>query len=344
MKSDKLIKIWLLTGCAMIVVMVLIGGITRLTDSGLSITEWDVIKGSIPPIGEEAWNEAFDKYKQIPEFQLRHSHFDLQDFKRIFFWEYIHRLWGRIMGLVFFFPFAWLWYKKKWSPRLKRRGIIILLGGGAVGALGWFMVSSGLSENPDVSHYRLAIHLVAAFSLFSFVYWTYLLLQSNKAGVLREQLSKPLKYSITIAIMLLGLQIVYGAFTAGLDAGLMYNTWPLMNGSFVPENLAPFDSTIKNLTDHKDGVQFIHRNMALILGVLTFFIAFKLKAVSLTGKTWFWLVVLVLLQITLGICTLIDAKNGDISVFWGTFHQLGALFLLIQYLNLAFKTWAKPLD
>ncbi len=332
------VRAWLVTGCIMIAVMVLIGGITRLTDSGLSITEWEVVKGTLPPLTEEAWENAFAKYKQIPEYAIRHSHFTMADFKRIYFWEYFHRLWGRLMGFVFIIPFVYFWVRGKLIPILKKRGIVILLGGGAVGSLGWFMVSSGLSERPDVSHYRLAIHLSAAFSLFSYVYWTYL--KTSQPRTLQIPVaSKLLKRAATAGLVLLGIQIIYGAFVAGMDAGLVYNTWPSMNGAFLPENLTPFDSVWKNLTDHKDGVQFIHRNMAYLVAGITVFIALQLKKEAMYGTTWFWMLVMVTLQIVLGIITLLGGKSGDISVFWGTAHQFVALLLLIQYLNMAFKVW-----
>lgn len=337
------VKTWLITGCIMITIMVMIGGITRLTDSGLSITEWNVIKGTIPPLNDAQWQEAFDKYKQIPEYQLRHAHFTLNDFKWIYFWEYIHRLWGRLMGFVFFIPFVIFWRKGYFDSTLKKRGIWILLGGGAVGSLGWFMVSSGLSENPDVSHYRLAIHLSAAFTLFCYVYWTYLIVKSR--GVDLDPVNiypSSTKKVLVLGVTLLGVQIIYGAFTAGLDAGTIYNTWPLMNGSLIPENIAPFNSAWTNYTDHKDGVQFIHRNLALIVAAVTLFLAYILKVQGISGKSWFWIAIVVLMQVILGIITLLDANSGDVSVFWGTLHQLGALLLLIQYLQVSFKIFAKP--
>ncbi|MGB0166485.1 MAG: COX15/CtaA family protein [Luteibaculum sp.] len=340
MKGNRIVRAWLLVGCAMITIMVLIGGITRLTDSGLSITEWEVIKGTIPPTTEEAWEEAFDKYKQIPEYSIRHAHFTLQDFKWIYFWEYIHRLWGRLMGFVFIIPFIWFWVKGYLNKELKLRGFFILLGGAAVGSLGWFMVSSGLSERADVSHYRLAIHLIAAFSLFSYVYWTYLKLGPEFRN---QEFQYPSRFKsfYMLGIAFLGLQIIYGAFVAGMDAGLMYNTWPLMNGSFVPENFAPFEGAWNNLTNHKDTIQFIHRNFALLLAGITIWIAIRLRHINPFGTPWLKLILVVLFQVSLGIITLLDARNGDISVFWGSAHQIGALALLIVYLQGAFILWGK---
>lgn len=343
MKAKKFISTWLLIGCAMIIVMIMIGGITRLTDSGLSITEWAVVKGTLPPLNDQAWEEAFDKYKQIPEYELRHSHYTLEDFKRIYFWEYIHRLWGRLMGFVFAIPFAVLLLRKKLSSRLKRRGWIILFGGGAVGALGWFMVKSGLADNPDVSHFRLAIHLCAALSLFSFVFWTYLLVTKPYAGTWQQQLTKRSKALLRLVIGLLVIQITYGAFTAGIDAGVIYNTWPLMNGSFMPENVTAFDSFWTNFADHKDGIQFIHRYLAILLAVVVIVLAFRIKREVISGRCWFWLLTAVIIQFVLGVVTLLDAGSGDVSVLLGTLHQLGAVFLLMQVLLISFQLWAKPL-
>ena len=172
MSNSKAVQNWLLLGCILIACMVVIGGITRLTGSGLSMTEWDLIMGAVPPMNDGEWNEAFDKYKQIPEYTLINSHMDLAGFKQIFFWEYPHRNWSRMMGLVFFFPFVWFWRTGRITGWMRWRGILIMAAGGAVGGLGWFMVKSGLSDNPDVSQYRLAIHLCAAFTVFCLVLWT----------------------------------------------------------------------------------------------------------------------------------------------------------------------------
>ena len=178
-KSLRPVIIWLLTGCAMIACMVAIGGITRLTESGLSITEWKPVTGALPPLSEVAWQAEFEKYKKIPEYQFLNQGMDLAGFKRIFFWEWLHRNWGRLMGLVFMVPFLVFWRRGLLKGWLMRRALWILLGGAIVAGLGWFMVVSGLEKNTDVSHYRLAIHLCAAFSVFALVLWTVFDLQRS---------------------------------------------------------------------------------------------------------------------------------------------------------------------
>src|SRR5688572_25205728 len=182
-KSSRPIIIWLLSGCLFIFSMVVIGGITRLTGSGLSITEWNVIMGAVPPLNEQQWNEAFEKYQQIPQFQKLNYHFTLSDFKKIFFWEYLHRLIGRLIGLVFIIPFVYFQVKKRMSRQLTRQALLLFVLGGLQGFLGWFMVKSGLTERTSVSHIRLAIHLIAAFITFGFTFWVLLDQRFGKAAL-----------------------------------------------------------------------------------------------------------------------------------------------------------------
>lgn len=323
---------WLVTGCIMIACMVAIGGITRLTGSGLSITEWKPIIGAVPPLNEAQWQEAFDKYKQIPEYSLVNQHMTLGDFKGIYFWEFLHRNWGRLMGLVFIVPFLWFWRKGLLKGWLMRRSITILIGGGLVGALGWFMVASGLEDNPDVSHYRLAIHLCAAFTVFCIVLWTVFDIMRERRSFLGDGNSAA-KWSRWI-LLLLAVQIIYGAFTAGLDAGRIYNTWPLMNGEFMPENVTAFNSLWKDFTDHKDGVQFIHRNFAwVVAAAITWFGYANRNNSALKGGDR-WLFGAVFLQITLGVLALVS----HVWISLGVLHQLGALVLLMALLNVLHRT------
>ena len=326
------VVIWLVTGCILIACMVAIGGITRLTDSGLSITEWKPIMGALPPMDAAEWDEAFTKYKQIPEYRLTNPDMDLAGFKRIFFWEYLHRNWGRMMGLVFFIPFVLFWRKGFLNGWLKTRSISILIGGGLVGALGWFMVASGLHERVDVSHYRLAIHLCAAFSVYALVLWTVFDLRNGR-GTLRGDGTAPAKWSRWLLVILV-LQIIWGAFTAGLDAGHIYNTWPLMNGAFMPENVRAFGDLVTDLSNHRDGVQFIHRNFAYVVatGFVAFALAFRKEPPM--QDIWYWLVIAVLLQFLLGVATLL--MNVPITV--GVLHQLGALALLSLLLKVLHAT------
>lgn len=329
------VVIWLLTGCVLIACMVAIGGITRLTGSGLSITEWKPIMGALPPMNEAEWQEAFDKYKQVPEYTLINQHMELDDFKEIFFWEFLHRNWGRLMGIVFIVPFVWFWRKGLLKGWLMRRGWSILIGGGLVGALGWFMVISGLEDNPDVSQYRLAIHLTAAFAVFCLVLWTVFDMRWGRRGF-RGDGTPAAKWSRWLLVLVL-LQIVYGAFTAGLDAGRMYNTWPLMNGAFMPENVTAFGSFWKDFTDHRDGVQFIHRNLAWLVAVAVIWFGYaNRRNTALQGGDRF-LFYAVLLQFALGVLTLVT----HVWLPLGVLHQLGALLLLSALLHVLHHTGRK---
>lgn len=314
--------IWLITGCVLIACMVVIGGITRLTGSGLSITEWKPIMGALPPMNETDWQEAFDKYKQIPEYELKNQHMDLGDFKGIFFWEYLHRNWGRLMGLVFAVPFAIFWRKGLLKGWLLKRSWAILIGGGLVGALGWFMVASGLQDRADVSHYRLAIHLCAAFAVFALVLWTIFDIRSQRHNF-RSNGTHAGKWSRWLLVLLV-VQIIWGAFTAGMDAGSLYNTWPLMNGEFMPGNVIATKSAWTNFSDHRDGVQFIHRNLAYLvaIGFVAFALAYR-ERIEMNG-IWQWLIAGVAFQFLLGVFTLLTQVN----IVLGVAHQLGALGLL----------------
>ena len=320
--------IWLLAGCAMIALMVVIGGITRLTGSGLSITEWDPIMGALPPMDDAAWQAAFAKYKLIPEYQLVNSHMQLADFKEIFFWEWAHRNWGRLMGIVFIVPFLFFWrtgFLKGW---LMKRTLWIMVGGGVVASLGWFMVLSGLVDQRDangqllvsVSHYRLAIHLCAAFTVFCMVLWTVFDIRSGRRGIQADGSTAGL-WSRAL-LVLLSVQIIWGAFTAGLDAGHGYNTWPLMDGTFLPENATALDSHWLNFTARKDGVQFMHRNLAWL--VAAGFIVFAWRFRGVEHLPWKLLIVAVLMQFTLGVVTILT----QVHLAMGILHQFGALLLL----------------
>lgn len=331
-KSLRPVVIWLITGCVMIACMVALGGITRLTGSGLSITEWKPIMGALPPMNEAEWQVAFEKYKAIPEYALVNQDMDLSGFKHIFFWEYLHRNWGRLMGLVFFVPFVVFWRKGLLQGWLKRRGWTILIGGGLVGAIGWFMVASGLEDNPDVSHYRLATHLCAAFTVLCIVLWTVFDINSGRRALAGDG-SAPGKWARWLLVLLL-LQIVYGAFTAGLDAGRIYNTWPLMNGEFMPENVRAFGNWITDFTHHKDGVQFVHRNLAWLVAIGFMAFAYRYRAVDRLKGANLLLFGAVLVQFTLGVLTLLSQVN----IALGVLHQFGAVVLLCALLNVLHRT------
>lgn len=326
------VLIWLMAGCVMIACMVAIGGVTRLTGSGLSITEWKPIMGALPPMNETEWQAAFDKYKLIPEYTLINQHMTLGDFKGIFFWEFLHRNWGRLMGLVFIVPFLVFWRKGLLRGRVMKRTVSILIGGGIVGALGWFMVVSGLEDNPDVSQYRLAIHLCSAFAVFSLVLWTVFDIRREPRSFFGNGTPAARWCRWLLALVLV--QIVYGAFTAGLDAGRIYNTWPLMNGEFMPENVTAFGSLWKDFTDHKDGVQFIHRNFAWVVAVAVIRFGYANRRNTALKGDDRWLFAALLLQFVLGVLTLVT----QVWLPLGVLHQLGALLLLSTLLSVLHRT------
>lgn len=324
-KDNKRVIYWLLTGCILIFIMVVVGGITRLTHSGLSISNYKLISGTIPPMNTGEWQEAFDLYKQYPEYQKLNNHFTLQDFKDIYFWEWLHRVIGRFIGLVFFIPFLYFLLKKQLSKPTIKKSIILMALGSFQGFLGWYMVKSGLVDNPDVSHYRLAAHLTTAFITFAYTFWVALdLMFPNKKDV-----NIKFRNLIRVGLGVLLLQIIYGAFVAGLDAGFIHNVWPLMNeGKLIHETVYIEQSpVIRNFFEGKSGVQFVHRTLAYVVVTFILIIWFKAKKMILTTyqlKGINMLFALVGLQFLLGVLTLIYA----VPVWLGVAHQIGAFFLL----------------
>ncbi len=327
MKTNKPVIIWLLSGCILLFIMVMVGGITRLTNSGLSMTDWHLVTDTFPPTSEQAWNEAFEEYKKFPEYQKIniHNDFTLDDYKFIYFWEWFHRFIGRIIGLVFIIPFVYFLIKKKLDSETIKKCIILLFMGGFQGFLGWFMVKSGLIDNPDVSHYRLALHLTFAFITFAYTLWVALdLIYPYKVEVIL-----PLRKIARIAMVVLILQIIYGGFVAGLNAGLIHNHWPLMSeGKLIHETVWIEQPTLlQNLTEGKSGVQFIHRTFAYFVVGMILFLYFKSKKYSLTIlqiKGLNVLVLFVFAQFILGIFTLLL----HVPLWLGLAHQLMAFFLL----------------
>jgi heme a synthase len=321
LKKDKGILIWLLTGCLLIFVMVVVGGITRLTGSGLSITEWKVVTGSIPPLSEAAWQAEFEKYKQIPQYQLLNSHFTLSDFKSIYFWEYIHRLIGRMIGVVFLIPFIYFFLKKRISKQLMPRLIVMFVLGALQGFIGWYMVSSGLTENTRVSHYRLALHLGTAFITFGYIFYVFLL-ESTTDRKETDQSRWPL-----VIMILVFVQIIFGAFVAGTHAGYVYNTWPQMEGEWVPESFTfalqkdGWISMLNNLVS----VQFIHRCMAYLVTLVILFWWWRRREekVDARKRGINLLMYAVFIQVSLGIYTLL----AHVPVWMGVTHQAMAFVL-----------------
>ncbi|TJY32856.1 COX15/CtaA family protein [Pontimicrobium aquaticum] len=324
-KDNKKVFYWLLTGCFLIFVMVVVGGITRLTHSGLSISNYKLISGTIPPMNDLEWQEAFDLYKQYPEYQKLNNHFTLQDFKDIYFWEWLHRVIGRFIGLVFIIPFGYFLIRKQLTKPTIKKAILLLTLGGFQGFLGWYMVKSGLVDRPDVSHYRLAAHLITAFITFAYTFWVALdIIYPNKKNV-----EKKLRNFIRFVLAVLILQIIYGAFVAGLDAGFIHNHWPMMSeGKFIHETVyieqSPF---LKNFIEGKSGVQFIHRMLAYVVVLLIFMVWKKTRRLNLNkdqANGVNVLLIMVGLQFLLGVLTIIL----QVPVWLGVAHQIGAFLLL----------------
>ena len=325
MKSNKPVLIWLITGALLVASMVIIGGITRLTNSGLSIVEWKLIMGAIPPTSDLEWQETFSNYQQFPEYQKINKDYTLADFKSIFWWEYLHRLIGRLIGVVFLIPFIIFWvkgyFKRSWLLRL-----IILFGlGGLQGFLGWFMVKSGLLDVPDVSHYRLAIHLIAAFLLFSYIIWLIIdLLQPDKPKINIIGYKPILSLFFIITLV----QITYGAFVAGLDAGKFYPTFPTMNGELLPEIIGSqfVEHGWVSLISDVPAVQFIHRVLGIALFVMISMIYYAYyPSLGQKGKNRLRaLYGLISIQALLGITVLLLSVPLILAVL----HQVTALIIL----------------
>lgn len=327
MKTNKSVIYWLLSGCILLFIMVTVGGITRLTNSGLSMTDWHLINDTFPPMSEEKWVEAFEEYKKYPEYQLinKHKDFQLEDYKFIFFWEWFHRFIGRIIGMVFIIPFVYFLIKKKLDKETIKKCFVLLGMGAFQGFLGWFMVASGLKDMPDVSHFRLAIHLTFAFITFAYTLWVALdlIYQERKLPVVE------LRKIARIALVILIIQIIYGGFVAGLNAGLIHNHWPLMSdGQFFHESIQLEQSNLLlSFTEGKSGVQFIHRTFAYVVVGMIIFLFIKSRKFTLdktqdTGtKT---LLVFVFIQFILGVFTLLF----HVPLWLGLAHQIMAFFLL----------------
>lgn len=342
MGNQRQIQSWLYIGCFLIFIMVMIGGITRLTGSGLSMTDWNLIMGAIPPTSEEAWQEAFDQYKQFPQYKLVNTSMGVEEFKDIYFWEYFHRLWGRLIGIVFIVPFLFFIIKKKFKKDMTNKLIILFALGALQGFVGWFMVKSGLINHPEVSHFRLATHLLLALTLYSYIlYMAYDLKKAMHKFQTSSHTKKALWVSNLIILVLIG-QIFYGALMAGLKAGPYYPSYPTMNGSWIPPGLTSSRGFLANLFSNKTSVQFIHRLLPLLLGgLIVYFYIIKVKAKkqlfsnSLHNYT-IGMISLYLLQFALGVITVINCI-GHVPLLWGVAHQACAILLLSACLLVNFR-------
>ena len=328
--SYKVLKIWILLSILLIFSMIIVGGLTRLTNSGLSITEWELFAGILPPLNMNQWNKYFELYKQIPQYKIINNSITMEEFKIIFYWEYFHRLLGRFIGLFFIIPLIFFTIKRVLNKTLFINFFSIFILICVQGYIGWYMVSSGLVNNTTVSHYRLAIHLFIAFIIISSLYWNYLNIKNNTYKKILH--FTKFNYLLKIFFLLVLLQIVLGAFVSGLDAGTIYQTWPLMSLSYFPDDITL--SSIYNFLDLSNPslVQFYHRNLAYIILIYYIFIGLKYlnsKKEKIINK--YIIVFLVLLaQVALGIFTLISG----LSLYVALLHQITSILLILTLLNL----------
>jgi len=315
------IALWLFAVAGLIFAMVVVGGLTRLTESGLSITEWKPVMGSLPPLSEDAWADAFAKYQQIPQYELVNKGMTLGEFKSIFWWEWSHRFLGRFIGFAFLVPFLWFLATRRIERALAPRLAVMFVLGGLQGALGWWMVKSGLTHRVDVSQYRLAAHLALATLIYAYMVWVAL-------GLWREQVpvatSNGLRKAALALVGLVFFQMLLGAFVAGLKAGYIYNTWPLIDGAFIPSRLFDQSPFWLNFFESHLTAQFDHRMVAYLVAIMVGWHWFAARPFAQASRSATWLALAVLAQIGLGIWALLWA----VPIPLGAAHQAGALIVL----------------
>ena len=332
--SNYQLKIWMVSLLVMIMLIILVGGLTRLTDSGLSITSWELFIGSLPPLTNNKWLEYFDLYKTIPEYKEQNFNMTLSEFKIIFWWEWAHRQLGRLIGLTVLLPMIYFTFKNGiWV--LKEYSIIFFLVC-FQGFIGWYMVSSGLVERVDVSHYRLSLHLVTAFIILSIVFWKFLKLTNLKINEITFKLNL-----IKFFLFLLYLQLVIGAFVSGMDAGKVYNTWPLMGTSYFPDDSRFVEFFNISLFDNPSIVQFIHRNLAYLICFIYLYILYE---VLKNGNSRLKFPILIiggtlLFQIFLGILTILSG----VKIFYASLHQINSILIIISTLYFLYITKYKEI-
>lgn len=336
--TRKSVSRWLFGLFVLLVVMILVGGLTRLTDSGLSITEWKPVTGALPPMSAEAWDSEFEKYKSIPEFQLQNAQMSMAEFKTIYWWEWGHRQLGRVIGLVWALGFAWFVFRKQvprgWTARLLVLGVL----GGLQGAIGWWMVASGLTgQMVDVASYRLATHLGLAFLILGLIMWYIFLLGRSEMDLFQAQRRKEsaLMTPVNVLTGLVFLQILLGALVAGLDAGRGYIDWPLMGGSFLPSesfNISPF---WKNLFENEALTQFNHRIIGYVLLGFAGYLFWKSRSSGLNAirNQFKWVLIFLVAQAVWGIITVMNASPLNLAIV----HQLGAIMVWIVVLRARFE-------
>jgi len=317
--QNNKIFLWLLTSCLFLIILIWVGGFTRLTGSGLSITEWEVFSGILPPLSQDRWQEYFSLYKQIPEYKKINYGMSLDDFKFIFWWEYIHRVLARLLVMIYFFPLIYFIIKKKFSSNEIKYHLFVFLLFLSQGFMGWYMVKSGLISETDVSHFRLAAHLSLAIIIYSLIFWSLL----NTGGQFSFRLSKN-TFLMFLLIVFLIIQIIWGAFTSGLNAGLLYQTWPLMNGQFITDDVSLFNILSSETINNPSYVQVVHRLFAYFIVfyiMVIYFFHFKKENIF---KPFGFIFFAIITQIILGIVTLISGLN----IYVASSHQMGSIFLI----------------
>lgn len=342
-KTPKIVEKWLMLGAILVLLMIVIGGITRLTESGLSIVHWKPISGILPPLNETAWQTEFEHYQSSPEFQIKNKHFTIDDFKKIFFWEYLHRFLGRLTGIIFIVPFLYFSFTRKIKdPNLFKNLLIIFLLGALQGYAGWYMVKSGLVDNPDVSHYRLAIHLGLALILLSLIVWEILKIRIPIINYVYPKHQK-IRNLLRFTFILLGVQIIFGAFMSGLNAGLVYPTFPKMGREWLPNSVitAFNDLGIISLVENPISVQFIHRWLGASILLFIFWVYIKSRKELISAKQSKSIKMVLhttTLQFILGVFTLLYS----VPIFLGVLHQFVAVMLLmslvVSYYLFKYKT------
>ena len=332
-KINNQLSLWLITMFWIIAIMIVVGGLTRLTDSGLSITEWQLFSGILPPLNNNDWIMYFNLYKKIPEYELQNYNMTLQEFKIIFWWEWGHRFLGRVIGISFLIPLVYFSFKIEFYKLLNLYLIFFLIC--FQGFVGWYMVSSGLVDRVDVSHFRLSIHLLIAFLILSLIFWNYL-----KTKIINNNTRKISVFLPLIFLILVFIQIVVGAFVSGMDAGKIYNSWPLMGNTYFPNDNDFKDLFRLSAFSDPSLVQFMHRNLAYLIMFFYFFIFYKIyknkiydlyKSINILG-------IFIILQIILGIYTVIYGAQLYIAAM----HQLSSIFLVSSciyffYINTRFN-------
>ncbi len=322
------ISLWLGFMFSLISIMIIVGGLTRLTDSGLSITKWQLFSGILPPLNENDWAQYFNLYKEIPEFKLQNYSMTMNEFKIIFWWEWIHRFLGRLIGLAYLIPLIYFSFKIKFKYLINLYIIFFLIC--FQGFVGWYMVSSGLVDRVDVSHYRLSLHLLIAFLILSLIFWNYLKLKEIEIPEKRLNFFFPFTFLILIFV-----QITMGAFVSGMDAGTIYNSWPLMGNSYFPDDNAILNMFKISAFNDPSLVQFMHRNLAYLISIFYMIILYKIYKNNIFGlkNVVYLLGVLLLIQIVLGIFTLLyGAQIGFASM-----HQISSIFLVSSSIYLLYK-------